>query len=167
MMNSITSDDNQPPESNEANGNDAEGSDAQTASYPYLQVTLLFAGLGSAIGGVLLELIMLLAFGMDNFVRIGYEPFIFGTLMGFLPALFSGMVLAYYQARRCFDHSIVPIFLTGFIISALYMGLIATFLGFSLGITMVGLILVMMCAVGFFGGISAVITSMIALPKPI
>lgn len=156
-MNSIMSDDTQHPDS----------SDAKNATYPYLQVTLLFAGLGSVIGGVLLELIVLLVFGMDNFARIGYESLIFGTLMGFLPALLTGAVLAYRKARRGFDHSIGTIFLVGFTISALYMGLIAGFLGISSSITTIGLVLAMMCGVGLFGSVIAVITSMVALPKPI
>ena len=136
-------------------------------SYPYLQVIVLFAGLGSVIGGVLLESIVLLMFGVDEVVRIGYEPLLYGTAIGFLPALLTGMVVAYRQIWRTKWRGFRATFLIGVVVSALYVALIAGFIGAFSSMAMIGIALVVIGSVGIFGGCCALITSAVALPKPI
>lgn len=132
--------------------------------YPYLQVVILFAGIGSGVGGLLAQLGLLLIFRNADFAQIGYQPLLYVGLLGFIPALLTGIVVAYKNIWRNDSKSISTIFLIGFIASASYMGAIVLYLGINSWIE-IGVLLVFMIAIGLFGAINSVMASCIALPK--
>lgn len=133
-------------------------------AYPYLQVIILFAGLGSVIAGLIAQAIVLWIFGNANFAQIGYQPFLYVALLGFIPALLTAIVLAYKKIGRGDNKSILISFIAGFVISALYTGLIIIYLGITSWIE-TGVLLAFMIIVGLFGGVNSIITSSFALPK--
>ncbi|MGP4970700.1 hypothetical protein [Psychrobacter aquimaris] len=133
-------------------------------AYPYLSVIILFAGLGSVAGGVIAELALLFIFRDADFAQIGYQPLLYVGLLGFIPALLTGIIVAYKHIWRSDHKSRSTTFLIGFITSAGYMGAIVLYLGINSWIE-VGVLLAFMIGVGLFGSTNSVIASCIALPK--
>ena len=136
----------------------------ELGAYPYLSVIILFAGLGSMAGGVIAELALLFVFRDADFAQIGYQPLLYVGLLGFIPALLTGIIVAYKKVWRNDHKSISKTFLVGFITSAGYMGAIVLYLGINSWIE-VSVLLVFMVAIGLFGATNSVIASCIALPK--
>ena len=83
--------------------------------YPYLQVIILFAGFGSLVVGVIAELALLFIFREANFAQIGYQPLLYVGLLGFIPALLTGIIIASQKLWGDDDKSIRTTFLVGFI----------------------------------------------------
>ncbi|WP_201608512.1 hypothetical protein [Psychrobacter okhotskensis] len=133
-------------------------------AYPYLSVIILFAGLGSMVGGVIAELGLLFIFRNADFAQIGYQPLLYVGLLGFIPALLTGILVAYKNIWRGDHKSLRTTFLIGFITSAGYMGAIVLYLGIN-SLIEVGVLLVFMIGIGLFGAINAAIAGCIALPK--
>lgn len=133
-------------------------------AYPYLPVIILFAGLGSVVGGLIAELTLLFIFREAEFAQIGYQPLIYVGLFGFIPALLTGIIVAYNNIWRNDHKSISTIFLIGLITSAGYMGAIVLYLGINSWIE-VGVLLAFMVGGGLFGAINSAIAGCIALPK--
>lgn len=133
-------------------------------TYPYLTVIILFAGLGSVVGGVIAELALLFVFRDADFAQIGYQPLLYVGLLGFIPALLTGIIVAYKNIWRNENKSMRTTFLIGFITSAGYMGAIVLYLGINSWIE-VGVLLVFMMGIGLFGAINSAIAGCIALPK--
>ena len=125
-------------------------------TYPYLTIMILFAALGSVVGGVIAELALLFIFREANFAQIGSQPLLYVGLLGFIPALLTGIIIASQKLGGEDDKSIRTTFLVGFITSAIYMGTIGLYLGINSWIE-VGVLLAFMGNVGVFG--------CIALPK--
>ena len=125
-------------------------------TYPHLTVITLFAGIGSVVGGLIAELALLFIFQEANFVQIGYQPLLYVSLLGFIPALLTGIIIASQKLWRKDNKSIRTTFLVGFITSDIYMGAIVLYLGINSWIE-VGVLLAFMGNVGVFG--------CIALPK--
>ncbi len=134
------------------------------ASYPYLQVMAMFAGLGSVVGGIMVQLTLLWIFREANFAQIGYQPLIYVGLLGLIPALLTGIIVASKRIWQGDNHSTRNTFLIGFVISALYMAFIIIYLGITT-IEEVGLLLFATLITGLFGGTNSVIASIFALPK--
>lgn len=133
-------------------------------AYPYLQVIILFAGLGSVIGGLIVQLCVLLIFRQADFAQIGYQPLLYVGLLGFIPALSTGIIVASKKIWRGDHKSIRTIFLIGFVTSAFYMGAIVIYLGIHSWME-IGVLLAFMFIVGLFGAVNATIASGLALPK--
>ena len=136
----------------------------ELGTYPYLQVIILFAGLGSMVGGLVAQLFLLFIFRDANFAQIGYQPLLYVGLLGFIPALLTGVIVASQKIWRGDRKSIRTTFLTGFITSACYMGAIVLYLGIN-SLIEVGVLFAFMIAIGLFGAINSAIASCIALPK--
>lgn len=134
------------------------------AAYPYLPVIILFAGLGSVVGGLIAELGLLFVFRDADFAQIGYQPLLYVGLLGFIPALLTGIIVAYKNVWRNDHKSLRTTFLIGFITSAGYMGAIILYLGINSWIE-VCVLLVFMIGIGLFGAINSAIAGCIALPK--
>ena len=132
--------------------------------YPYLQVIILFAGVGSVVGGLIAQLCLLFVFREANFAQIGYQPLLYVGLLGFIPALLTGTIVASQQIWRSAYRSISTTFLVGFATSACYIGAIVLYLGINSWIE-VGVLLAFMIVIGLFGAINSAIASCIALPK--
>lgn len=133
-------------------------------TYPYLTIMILFAGIGSVVGGLIAELALLFIFREANFVQIGYQPLLYVSLLGFIPALLTGIIIASQKLWRKDNKSIRTTFLVGFITSDIYMGAIVLYLGINSWIE-VSVLLAFMGIVGLFGGINSAIAGCIALPK--
>ncbi|MGO2340384.1 MAG: hypothetical protein ACTH5M_07305 [Psychrobacter sp.] len=133
-------------------------------AYPYLQVIILFAGFGSLVGGLVAQLFLLFIFRDADFAQIGYQPLLYVGLLGFIPALLTGVIVASQKVWRGDRKSIKTTFMIGFIISAIYMGAIVLYLGIN-SLIEVGVLFAFMTAIGLFGGINSAIASLIALPK--
>ena len=133
-------------------------------AYPYLQVIILFAGIGSMVGGLIAELCLLFIFRQANFAQIGYQPLLYVGLLGFIPALLTGIIVATKNIWRGSHKSIRTTLLVGFMTSACYMGAIILYLGINAWIE-VGVLLAFMVIAGLFGAINSAIASCIALPK--
>lgn len=133
-------------------------------AYPHLTVMILFAGIGSVVGGLIAELALLFIFREASFAQVGYQPLLYVGLLGFIPALLTGIIAAYKNIWRNEPKSIITTFLIGFITSASYMGAIVLYLGINSWIE-VGVLLAFMGIVGVFGGINSAIAGCIALPK--
>ena len=133
-------------------------------AYPYLSVTILFAGLGSVVGGLIAELALLFVFRHADFAQIGYQPLLYVGLLGFIPALLTGILVAYKNIWRSDYKSTSTTFLIGFITSAGYMGVIILYLGIN-SLIEVGVLLAFMIGIGLFGAINSAIAGCIALPK--
>lgn len=133
-------------------------------TYSYLPVIILFAGLGSMVGGLIAELALLFVFRDADFAQIGYQPLLYVGLLGFIPALLTGIIVAYKNIWRSDHKSISTTFLIGFITSAGYMGAIILYLGISSWIE-VGVLLAFVIGIGLFGAINSAIAGCIALPK--
>ena len=133
-------------------------------AYPYLQVVVLFAGIGSLVGGLVAQLFLLVIFRDADFAQIGYQPLLYVGLLGFIPALLTGMIVASQQIWRGDRKSLRTIFLVGFITSACYMGAIVLYLGIN-SLIEIGVLFAFMVAIGLFGAINSAIASCIALPK--
>ena len=86
-------------------------------TYPYLTIMILFAALGSVVGGVIAELALLFIFREANFVQIGYQPLLYVSLLGLIPALLTGIIIASQKLWRKDNKSIRTTFLVGFITS--------------------------------------------------
>ena len=125
-------------------------------THPHLTVITLFAGIGSVVGGLIAELALLFIFQEANFVQIGYQPLLYVSLLGFIPALLTGIIIASQKLWRKDNKSIRTTFLVGFITSDIYMGAIVLYLGINSWIE-VSVLLAFMGNVGVFG--------CIALPK--
>ena len=110
-------------------GMNKQGSTQNPEDYPYVQEILLFASLGSIVGGVLVECGVLFAVGSADLVRVSYQPLIYAVFTGFIPALLTGITLAYKPLWRDDKRRIWTSFFTGFVISALYSAVIILFLG--------------------------------------
>ena len=136
----------------------------ELGAYPYLQVIILFAGFGSLVGGVIAELALLFVFRNADFAKIGYQPLLYVGLLGFIPALLTGVIVAYKQVWRGDRKSIRTTFLIGFITSEVYMGAIVLYLSIN-SLIEVGVLFAFMIAIGLFGAINSAIASCIALPK--
>lgn len=134
------------------------------AAYPYSSVIILFTGLGSMVGGVIAELALLFVFRDADFAQIGYQPLLYVGLLGFIPALLTGIIVAYKNIWRNDHKSLRTTFLIGFLTSAGYMGAIILYLGINSWIE-VGVLLVFMIGIGLFGAINSAIAGCIALPK--
>ena len=134
------------------------------AAYPYSPVIILFAGLGSVVGGVIAELALLFVFRNADFAQIGYQPLLYVGLLGFIPALLTGIIVAYKNVWRNDHKSLRTTFLIGFITSAGYMGAIILYLGINSWIE-VGVLLAFMIGIGLFGAINSAIAGCVALPK--
>ena len=85
------------------------------SAYPYLSVIILFAGLGSMVGGLIAELGLLFVFRNADFAQIGYQPLLYVGLLGFIPALLTGILVAYKNIWRGDHKSLSTTFLVGFI----------------------------------------------------
>lgn len=133
-------------------------------AYPYLSVIILFAGLGSMVGGLIAELGLLFVFRNADFAQIGCQPLLYVGLLGFIPALLTGIIVATQRIWRGDHKSLRTIFLIGFITSAGYMGTIILYLGIN-SLIEVGVLLAFMIGIGLFGAINSAIASCIALPK--
>ena len=133
-------------------------------AYPYLTVIILFAGLGSVAGGLIAELALLFFFRDADFAQIGYQPLLYVGLLGFIPALLTGIIVAYKNIWRNEHKSISTTFLIGLITSASYMGAIILYLGIN-SLIEIGVLLAFMVIAGLFGAINSAIASCIALPK--
>ena len=133
-------------------------------THPHLTVITLFAALESVVGGVIAELALLFIFREANFAQIGSQPLLYVGLLGFIPALLTGIIIASQKLWGEDDKSIRTTFLVGFITSAIYMGTIGLYLGINSWIE-VGVLLAFMGIVGLFGGINSAIAGCIALPK--
>lgn len=133
-------------------------------TYPHLTVITLFAGIGSVVGRLIAELALLFIFREANFAQIGSQPLLYVGLLGFIPALLTGIIIASQKLWGEDDKSIRTTFLVGFITSAIYMGTIGLYLGINSWIE-VGVLLAFMGIVGLFGGINSAIAGCIALPK--
>ena len=133
-------------------------------AYPYLSVIILFAGLGSMVGGLIAELGLLFVFRNADFAQIGYQPLLYVGLLGFIPALLTGILVAYKNIWRGDHKSLRTTFLVGFVISAGYMGAIILYLGIN-SLIEVGVLLAFMIGIGLFGAINSAIAGCIALPK--
>lgn len=134
------------------------------AAYPYSPVIILFAGLGSVVGGLIAQLALLFVFRNADFAQIGYQPLLYVGLLGFIPALLTGIIVAYKKVWRNDHKSLRTTFLIGFITSAGYMGAIILYLGINSWIE-VGVLLVFMVGIGLFGAINSAIAGCVALPK--
>ncbi len=133
-------------------------------AYPHLTVMILFAGIGSVVGGLIAEMALLFIFREADFAQIGYQPLLYVGLLSFIPALLTGIIIASQKLWRKDHKSIRTTFLVGFITSAIYMGAIVLYLGINSWIE-VGVLLAFMGIVGLFGGINSAIAGCIALPK--
>ncbi|SLJ85975.1 hypothetical protein [Psychrobacter sp. DAB_AL43B] len=138
--------------------------DNNLGAYPYLQVVILFAGISSVVGGLIAELVLLFVFRNADFAQIGYQPLIYVGLLGFIPALLTGIVIASQKIWRGAHKSIRTTFLVGFITSAIYMGAIVLYLGINSWIE-VGVLVAFMAGIGLFGAVNSAVASCIALPK--
>ncbi|SJN41737.1 hypothetical protein [Psychrobacter sp. JB385] len=138
--------------------------DNDLTDYPYMQVIILFAGIGSAVGGLLAQLGLLFVFRNANFSQIGYQPLLYVGLLGFIPAFLTGIVVAYKRIWRNDNKSISTVFLIGFMTSACYMGVIVLYLGIN-SLIEIGMLLAFMSVIGLFGAMNAALASTIALPK--
>ena len=136
----------------------------ELGAYPYVQVVVLFAGVGSLVGGLVAQLFLLFVFRNANFAQIGYQPLLYVGLLGFIPALLTGMIVASQQIWRGDYKSLRTTFLVGFVTSACYMGAIVLYLGIN-SLIEIGVLLAFMFAIGVFGAINSAIASCIALPK--
>lgn len=132
--------------------------------YPYVQVIAMFTGLSSIIGGLLVQLILLIIFREANFAQIGLQPLLYVGLLGLIPALLAGMIIASRRIWQGDARSIRTVFLMGFIISALYIAIMIIYLGIG-SVEEVGILAVAMLTIGLFGGVNLVIASLAALPK--
>ena len=142
----------------------AEMKNTQSQAYPSGQVIIGFAGLGSIVGGVMAQLVILYIFREANFAQIGLHPLLHVGLLGLIPALLAGMVIANKQIWQGDAHSTRTVFLIGFVISALYIAAIIIYLGIG-SVEEVGILSVAMLTIGLFGGVNLVIASLAALPK--
>ena len=133
-------------------------------AYPYLSVIILFAGLGSIVGGLIAEVGLLFIFRNADFAQIGYQPLLYVGLLGFIPALLTGIIVATQQICRGDHKSLRTTFLVGFVTSAGYMGAIILYLGIN-SLIEVGVLLAFMIGIGLFGAINSAIAGCIALPK--
>ncbi|MBP3946350.1 hypothetical protein [Psychrobacter sp. K31L] len=133
-------------------------------AYPYLSVIILFAGLGSIVGGLIAELGLLFIFRNADFAQISYQPLLYVGLLGFIPALLTGIIVATQQIWRGDHKSLRTTFLVGFVTSAGYMGAIILYLGIN-SLIEVGVLLAFMIGIGLFGAINSAIAGCIALPK--
>ncbi|MEN6669510.1 hypothetical protein AAJP47_03950 [Psychrobacter sp. B38] len=138
--------------------------DNDLIGYPYIQVVILFASIGSAVGGVIAKLSLLLVFREADFAQIGYQPLLYVGLLGFIPALLTGIIVAGKNLWRNDKKSISRVFAIGFVTSASYIGIIILYLGINSWIE-IGVLIAFMIATGLFGAINAAIASAIALPK--
>lgn len=132
--------------------------------YPYWHVIAMFTGLSSIVGGLIVQLILLIIFREANFVQIGLQPLLYVGLLGLIPALLAGMVIANRQIWQGDARSTRTVFFTGFIISALYISIMIIYLGIG-SVEEVGILAVAMLTIGLFGGVNLVIASLVALPK--
>lgn len=133
-------------------------------AYPLGQVIIGFVGLGSIVGGTIAQLTILYLFREASFAQIGFQPLLYVGLFGLFPALLTGIVIALKQIWRTDNKSLRKTFYIGFMVSALYMGAIVSYLGVESMIE-VAVLLAFMLTIGLFGGINTVIASLIALPK--
>lgn len=133
-------------------------------SYPYAQVIILFAGIGSVIGGLIVQLFLLFIFRDADFAQIGYQPLLYVGLLGFIPALLTGIMVASKKIWRGDRKSIRTTFVIGFITSAIYTGAIVLYLSIN-SLIEVGVLFAFMTTIGMFGAINSAIASFIALPK--
>ncbi|MDN6275103.1 hypothetical protein [Psychrobacter sp.] len=133
-------------------------------AYPYVQVIILFAGIGSLVGGLIAQLFLLFFFRDADFAKIGYQPLLYVGLLGFIPALVTGFIVARQKIWRSGYQDIGKVFLIGFVVSAIYMAAIVLYLGINSWIE-VGVLLVFMMVIGLFGAINSAIAGCVALPK--
>lgn len=140
------------------------GADNNMSAYPYLHVIIMFAGLGSLISGLIIQLCLMIGFREVSFAAIGFKPILYVSLLGFIPALITGIVIALKQLWHGNNKSKRTIFLTAFAISALYIGLMIIYLGIH-SPEEIALLFGFMFIVGLFGGVNAIIASVFALPK--
>lgn len=136
----------------------------QIASYPYLQVVVRFTVFGSLISGLIMQAAISWIFRAADFAQIGFQPLFYVGLLGLIPALLTGIIIASKQIWRNDHHSKRQALLIGFILSALYMSSMIVYLGIQT-IEEVGLLVVAAFVIGVFGGINAMLASIIALPK--
>ena len=137
----------------------------QVKRYPYWQVIIMFAGVGSIISGLLSQAVILVIFRGTHLMQIGYQPLLIVALVGFVPALLTGGVLAYKQTIYSQNYSLSLTFLTGFVVSAAYMAIGLICFGLSFSVEEIGMSLAAMLMSGLFGAICAVITGCVVLPK--
>ena len=136
----------------------------QAERYPYLQVIAMFTGLSSIVGGLLVQLILLIIFREANFAQIGLQPLLYVGLLGVIPALLAGLIIANRQIWHSDARSTRKVFLIGFIVSTLYIAAMIVYLGIN-SIEEVAILAVAMLIIGLFGGVNLVLDSVIALPK--
>lgn len=139
--------------------------DGSANQYPYLQVVVLFSGFGSVVGGLIAELTVLFIFREAKFAQIGFQPLLYISLFGFLPALITAMILAYIKVRRGVNKVIRISFLIGFLVSAFYIALIVLYLGIET-LLEIAVLLGFMLIGGLFGGINSIVAGYFTLPKP-
>ena len=142
----------------------AEIKNTQSQAYPFGQVIIGFVGTGSIVGGLIAQLAILYIFREASFAQIGFQPLLYVGLFGLIPALSTGIVIALKQIWRTHSKSLHKTFYIGFMVSALYMGAIVSYLGIQSMIE-VAVLLAFMLIIGLFGGINTTIASLIALPK--
>ena len=136
----------------------------RSQSYPYAQVIIGFTGFGSIVGGIIAQLTILYLFREADFAQIGFQPLLYIGIFGLIPALLTGLTVALKQLWRTDYKCIRKTFYIGFTVSALYIGAMVIYLGIQSMIE-VGVLLAFMFIIGLFGGINALVASVIALPK--
>ncbi|WP_435979520.1 hypothetical protein [Psychrobacter sp. DM4] len=133
-------------------------------AYPYQQVVLLFSALGSALGGVIAELSILIIFRESSLAQIGFQPLIYVGLFGFLPAFITACILAFIKLKQRAKNATKITFLTGFLVSALYVAFIVLYLGIG-SLSEILVLLIFMLIGGLFGGINSTVAGYFTLPK--
>lgn len=133
-------------------------------AYPYGQVIIGFAGVGSIVGGIIAQLIILCLFREARFEQIGFQPLLYVGLFGLIPALLTGVIVALKQLWRTDYKDLCSVFYISFVVSAFYIGAMIIYLGIESWLE-VGVLLAFMLSIGLFGGVNATIASFIALPK--
>lgn len=133
-------------------------------AYPHAQVIIGFGGLGSIIGGIVAQLVILCVSGEADFAQIGFQPLLYVGLFSLIPSLLIGGGVALKQLYNTGYKSLLSTFCIGFMVFTLYIGAIVIYLGIQ-SILEVGVLLAFMMITGLFGGINSVIASVMTLPK--
>ena len=143
----------------------------KVVEYPYWRVVGCFACFGSLIGSLVIGSIAAIyvlksSFGHTTFIDL-FSGVAVVSLLGFIPALLSGMVLARKRVWRDDKFSQSIAFLTGFIVSGLCVAALYIYLSYPSGSIAQDFwsMLLIMILVGLYGGICASLTGLLVLPR--
>lgn len=136
-------------------------------NYPTKKVILVFSLLGGAIGGTIFIIVKSFVILITHYIQtssieidlkdILLAP-IFGTILGFLPAFFTGLTITSLELTKSYLTHYLTVFLIGIITSAI-VGMplqVITAGGFSFEYFVIYV---------FTGGVSSLILSKFVLPK--